>query len=237
MANYKEQYLKLFRGTEAAIRCLITAQRECEEEYLASPEPELKVLDPGSYVESEKQKPQGIKKRNVVLLFVALVLAFCLGMAADLAHFVPEPDKCVICGGEAYDAPCLLNVATGKMDEMQGNLTPGLFHFIDCAGIFGAWDSDARSCRVCLPKETEKMDARTFCKACRGLIEENVPGIYAVLDLSVPEEPGIYPVVAGATYHILGQTVLIEDREAEVVLTVFPTEVPLEEAPWNEIEG
>ena len=69
------------------------------------------------------------------------------------------------------------------------------------------------------------------------MIEENVPGIYAVLDLSVPEEPGIYPVVAGATYHILGQTVLIEDREAEVVLTVFPTEVPLEEAPWNEIEG
>lgn len=237
MANYKELYLKLFRGTEAAIRCLITAQQECEEDYLASPEPELKVLEPGEYVESEKQERKGSRKRNVILFFAVSVLAFCLGMLTDFAFLIPEPEKCVICEGESYDAPCLLNVATGKMDEMQGRLTPGLFHFIDCAGIFGAWDSDARSCRVCLPKETEKMDARTFCKACRGLIEENVPGIYAVLDLSVPEEPGIYPVVAGATYHILGQTVLIEDREEEVVLTVFPTEVPLEAAPWNEIEG
>lgn len=51
MPDYKEMYLKLFRATEEALNTLITAQRECEELYLSSPEPELKVIPmpgPGS---------------------------------------------------------------------------------------------------------------------------------------------------------------------------------------------
>lgn len=39
MPDYKEMYLKLFRATEAAISCLIEAQRECEEMYINAPEP------------------------------------------------------------------------------------------------------------------------------------------------------------------------------------------------------
>ena len=237
MANYKELYLKLFRATESAVRCLITAQQECEEDFLASPEPELKVLEPGESVEPEETKRSGNRKRNVFLILVGLALAFCLGMVADFGFLLPEPDKCVICAGEACDAPCLLNVATGELDDLQGTLVPGKFQFIGCAGVLGAWDSDARSCRVSLPKGTEQMAARSFCSSCRELIEENVPGIYAVLDLSVPEEPGVYPVVAGAAYHILGQTALVEDKGEEVTLTVFPTTVPQETPPWNEIEG
>ena len=34
--DYKELYLKLFRATEAAIRLLVEAQRECEEAYLSA---------------------------------------------------------------------------------------------------------------------------------------------------------------------------------------------------------
>ena len=44
MPDYKEMYLTLFRAAEAAISCLIAAQRECEEMYLNAPEPELAVL-------------------------------------------------------------------------------------------------------------------------------------------------------------------------------------------------
>ena len=44
MPDYKEMYLKLFRATEKAINELIAAQQECEELYLNSEEPELKVL-------------------------------------------------------------------------------------------------------------------------------------------------------------------------------------------------
>ena len=39
-ADYKEMYLKLFRVPEEAVNIPIAAQRECEELYLSSPEPD-----------------------------------------------------------------------------------------------------------------------------------------------------------------------------------------------------
>jgi len=44
MPDYKEMYLKMFRASEQAVNILITAQRECEELYVSSPEPELKLI-------------------------------------------------------------------------------------------------------------------------------------------------------------------------------------------------
>ncbi|MCI8551539.1 MAG: hypothetical protein HFF56_00870 [Lawsonibacter sp.] len=38
--NYKEMYLIMFRACEEAIDTLITAQRKCEEMYLAAGDPE-----------------------------------------------------------------------------------------------------------------------------------------------------------------------------------------------------
>lgn len=44
MPDYKELYLKMFRASEQAAGILIAAQRECEEHYISSPEPELRVI-------------------------------------------------------------------------------------------------------------------------------------------------------------------------------------------------
>ena len=44
MPDYREMYHRLFRASEEAIETLIRAQRECEELYLASPEPRLVEL-------------------------------------------------------------------------------------------------------------------------------------------------------------------------------------------------
>lgn len=43
MPDYKEMYLKLFRASEQAVNLIISAQRECEEMYIQSPEPALKI--------------------------------------------------------------------------------------------------------------------------------------------------------------------------------------------------
>ena len=45
MPDYKEMYFKLFRASAQATDILIAAQRECEELYISSPEPELKVIE------------------------------------------------------------------------------------------------------------------------------------------------------------------------------------------------
>ena len=44
MPDYKEMYLKMFRASEAAVNILIAAQRECEEMYIAEPNPPIRVL-------------------------------------------------------------------------------------------------------------------------------------------------------------------------------------------------
>ena len=44
MPDYKEMYFKMMRASEAAIRILIAAQRECEEMYLKEEEPSLTLL-------------------------------------------------------------------------------------------------------------------------------------------------------------------------------------------------
>lgn len=43
MPDYKELYLKMFRASVEVTKILIAAQLECEELYISSPEPELRV--------------------------------------------------------------------------------------------------------------------------------------------------------------------------------------------------
>ena len=44
MPDYKELYFNMFRASEQAVNVLITAQRECEELYISSSEPDCKVI-------------------------------------------------------------------------------------------------------------------------------------------------------------------------------------------------
>lgn len=44
MPDYKEMYRKMVIASEAAINILIAAQRECEELYINSPDPEISFL-------------------------------------------------------------------------------------------------------------------------------------------------------------------------------------------------
>ena len=45
MPDYQKMYLTMFQASEEAINLLIRAQRECEELFMSSPEPEIDVLD------------------------------------------------------------------------------------------------------------------------------------------------------------------------------------------------
>ena len=55
MPDYKEMYQRMVRASEAAINILIEAQRECEELYINSPEPQISVL-PCTELSGEAQK-------------------------------------------------------------------------------------------------------------------------------------------------------------------------------------
>jgi len=44
MPDYKKMYLHMVRESERAINIIIEAQRECEDMYINSPEPEITLL-------------------------------------------------------------------------------------------------------------------------------------------------------------------------------------------------
>lgn len=48
MPDYKEMYLTMVDATEDVINTLIQAQRRCEELYISSSEPEIRVLKANS---------------------------------------------------------------------------------------------------------------------------------------------------------------------------------------------
>lgn len=46
MSGYQRMYGILFRATEQAVNIRITAQQECEELYINTPEPKLNFVSP-----------------------------------------------------------------------------------------------------------------------------------------------------------------------------------------------
>ncbi len=46
MPDYKKMYLKMLHASEEALRIIIAAQQECEELYIASANPKLRITSP-----------------------------------------------------------------------------------------------------------------------------------------------------------------------------------------------
>jgi len=63
MPDYKEMYLKMVRATEAAMDCLIAAQRECEEMYIQAEAEKVLPFDPPPRAKRPKTAPETIANR------------------------------------------------------------------------------------------------------------------------------------------------------------------------------
>lgn len=123
---------------------------------------------------------------------------------------LPDPEQCALCAEERrYQAPCLINLSTGQMGEMQvytygrtkrGKLDPreaqfsGTFNFHPCAGLTAIRDTDFHTCQVLLPKERELMNPAHFCKECRQLLARAGLEGYVFVDLYDQNNVQAYPL-------------------------------------------
>lgn len=123
---------------------------------------------------------------------------------------LPAPEKCALCsGGRQYHAPCLINLSTGQMGEMQvytygptgqGKLDPreaqfsGMYAFQSCAGSTAIRDTDLHTCQVYLPEERELMNPAHFCKECRQLLAGAGLEGYVIVDLYDQDNVQAYPL-------------------------------------------
>lgn len=123
---------------------------------------------------------------------------------------LPDPEQCALCAEKRrYQAPCLIDLSTGEMGEMQvytygptkqGKLDPreaqfsGTFSLRSCAGLTAFRDTDFHTCEVTLPAEQELINPALYCKECRMLLAGAGIEGYVILDLYDLDSVQAYPI-------------------------------------------
>lgn len=162
------------------------------------------------------------------MMAVAMLIAFFI---AD--NSVATPEQCPICTHAACHAPCLLNLATGEIDELalyppeivsSGSIRPeyrtgGTFSFFSAAGCQGIKLADPWYIEIKIPVAGELIDRSRFCKLCQELLETCNRG-YVLIDLYDEDAPRVYPITADKIYELRCYAVSVASGGAEMILRI-----------------
>ena len=142
-----------------------------------------------------------MKKKIIRIVAAALLVALVIG--GGFLYF--GPDRCPLCDFIKSNAPCLVNVATGEVEEMAlytpheklvGEIaeeqTDSTFSFVYVAGARGTRLSSPWIMELDVPMTKAPMFKYHFCRDCRKLLADQAG--YVIADLYVPGEPVIIPI-------------------------------------------
>ena len=135
-----------------------------------------------------------------------------------------EPERCSICSFIKSHAPCLVNLATGEIGELDlyqphyslvGELAEnqwgGTFSFFYAAGCEGIKLTNPWELTIGVPAKVQKIQKSYFCQECREMLKDQSAG-YALIDLYDKENPKLYPIYDGASYQIRCYSVLVQEK-------------------------
>lgn len=144
-------------------------------------------------------------KKKIICAAAAVLSAAVLIYGAVL-YF--GPDRCPLCDFIKSHAPCLVNVATGEVEEMAlytphyklvGEIAEvqddSTFSFVDVAGARGTRLSSPWIMELDVSLTKEPMFKYHFCRECRKLLADQ--NGYVIADLYVHGKPVIIPIVDG----------------------------------------
>lgn len=142
-----------------------------------------------------------------ILIIIAILIIWDV-----VAH--PDPEDCRICGHLKCHAPCILNLATGEIGELElyqphfqkvGEIaeeqTGGTFSFICLAGLQGIKLTDPWYIEIDIPMEGERKNNSYFCERCRILLDDYKKG-YVLIDIYDLQNPVVYGFGDGGIYEI-----------------------------------
>lgn len=140
--------------------------------------------------------------RAVALLLVAGIISY-----AGILYFGPE--KCPLCDFIKSHAPCLVNIKTGEVRELDlyipherlvGEIAEvqdaGIFSFLRVAGAEGTKMTAPAIIELDVPVIREPVFKYHFCRECRKMLADQGGG-YALADLYVHGEPVVIPIADG----------------------------------------
>ena len=145
-----------------------------------------------------------------VITITAIFLLLFTGCSSD----IPEPEECTLCDAFPRHAPCLVDLNTGELreleiyqphhtkvaelsDEQYGGYM-SLVQFGDISGILLGAD------RVKLeaPIKSTGMQDSLFCNDCRKLLKDNNCQGYILADLRNPNAPSVWKIKDGTSFSV-----------------------------------
>lgn len=161
---------------------------------------------------------------------VSAVLAVTLVIGAAW-YFSQEQKNCCLCNSFRYHGPCLIDLKTGEMIELDlyfphetkvaelADPQPemGTFSFIGIGDVKGTKLTDSKTIELDVP--TESITNPALCKSCRKRLGGLVVGRYVLADLYNSEDRTTIQIKDGLCldlrcYHITAQ------REGDVLKLV-----------------
>lgn len=151
------------------------------------------------------------KKKQLTFLTLPFLIA---GLCLILLMNPPKPDRCAVCTSLKRHAPCVLNLNTGKIVELElyephsrkvGEIAEtqdqSIFSFISIDGSKGTKTTNPWEIKINLPKKVQPKSKKHYCSHCIELLSHHWNG-YVILDLYQPSSPIVYSIHDGATYSI-----------------------------------
>lgn len=143
---------------------------------------------------------------------------FCLLAIAIISvvnAVVPaDSQDCSICGHLKCHAPCILNLTTGEIGELElymphdtevGEIAEeqsgGTFGFISVAGLHGIRQTNPWSIELKFPMVGNKKRISHYCDSCRKRLVDYQSG-FVLLDVYDINNPSIYRIEDGASYEM-----------------------------------
>lgn len=145
--------------------------------------------------------------------FVVVLLLTCILSA--VYHFrAEEPEQCPICESLMHHAPCLVNLSSGEITELElyqphcslvGEIADiqdsSTFSFFYAAGVQGTRTTSPYVIELPIPIGNPPAVLSAFCKECRSLLSDQPCG-FALIDLYDSENPVVFKIYDGFTVQL-----------------------------------
>lgn len=145
-----------------------------------------------------------MKKRYIV----SILLLVCMLSAIYLLR-TKEPEQCPICQSLKHHAPCLVNLASGEVAELElyqphyscvGEIADiqdsSTFSFFYAAGVQGTRTTSPYVIELSIPIGNPPEVLSAFCKKCRSMLSDQPCG-FALIDLYDSENPVVFEIYDG----------------------------------------
>lgn len=141
------------------------------------------------------------------IISIALVVVL---ICAAVWYFAQEQKDCCLCSSFRFHAPCLVDLETGEMIELDlyfphetkvaelADPQPemGTFSFVSLGNVKGTKLTDSKTIELDVPV-SEKTTNPALCKSCRKQMDGYVLGRYALADMYDSENKTIIPIKDG----------------------------------------